>query len=471
MNLAERIVAAQAALVLKKDALVEATKSLETSPNDDGILATVDQLAGEVEQMTKSLESLQRAEKALAERAAVAPAIIHSTGKSTDAVDLFAKQAVVAFLAHCEKKNPEQVLAERYKSNKALEAVLVAKSAVPLATTFDAGWAAELVQTDTRGFINLMVPTSVAAALAAKAVPLDFGGFDSVTLPRRNARGATGANMGGAWVGEGGAIPLGRMAIGASKLSRYKMGVISTFSKELARRSTPAIESIVRQAILDDMSVEMDAAFVGAGAAVAGVRPAGILNGVSAAAGTAGGGIDAVVADIKAAMGTLTGAGLGSRPVLIVNTLDAMSVSMMQTAMGEFLFAAEMNGGRLLGIEVIKSLNVPSKTMMLVDAATLATAFDTTEFDVSDVATVVEADSDGSAPTHAVTAAGVVGPVGQVLPNGGISANGLPSGAGTTGAVARSLWQTWSVGVRTVQPASWGLIQPGGVAAANTLTW
>jgi hypothetical protein len=125
-------------------------------------------------------------------------------------------------------------------------------------------------------------------------------------------------------------------------------------------------------------------------------------------------------------------------------------------------------------MEVIKSLNVPVNTAYVIDASTLALAVDATTFDVSDVATVVEVNSDNVAPTMNIDDAGALGGagnVGTVPRNGGISANGLPTGAGTAGAVARSLWQTHSVGVKAIQPVSWGLMQPGGVVQLDSLTW
>lgn len=473
-TLSERIKEAQDSLVGLKDDLIAKTKELEDTPDCEETLIAVDELSGQVEKATAHLQSLERAEKALAERAAeqkaVAPAVIHSTNKK-DSEDLWLKEAVCAFLGHIERKDPLQIRSERYDKNKALEAAMSRKTAVPIATTFTAGWAAELVEEDTRGFINLLVPTSAAAGLASRALSLNFGGYDSVKIPRRAARGATGANMGGAFVGEGGAIPLGQMSLASTTLSRYKMGVISTFTRELASRSTPQIEGIIRQAILDDMSVELDKAFFDAAAAVAGIRPAGIANGVTPTTGTAGGGIDAVIGDIKAGMADLTTAGLGARPVLVVNASDAMSVGFMQTALGEFLFRSGIDSGNLLGVDVVKSLNIPAGTGFLVDAAQLATAFDAIEFDVSDVASVIEANSDTTAPTHADDGAGAIGTAGQVPQNGGIPIQGDLTATPAVGATGRSLWQTWSIGVRAVKPVSWGFMQPGAVVYYTGLTW
>lgn len=108
----------------------------------------------------------------------------------------------------------------------------------------------------------------------------------------------------------------------------------------------------------------------------------------------------------------------------------------------------------------------------MVDAATIATAFDTTTFDVSDVATVVEADAGAAAPTMADDGAGALGTAGEVPRDGGIpvAADGATPAA-SAGYTARSLWQSYSVGIRSVTPVGWAVVQPGGLAPMNALTW
>jgi HK97 family phage major capsid protein len=304
----------------------------------------------------------------------------------------------------------------------------------------------------------VLTPLSAAAALASRATTLDFGGFDSIKIPMRAARQA-GNTLGGAFVGEAGAIPLGRIAVSSKTLSRYKMAVISTFTRELADRSTPAIEAVIRQAILDDTAIELDTAMFDANAAVAGVRPAGLLNttgGYAGAAGTgtAGGGPDAVIGDIQMMLNAMVAAGVGARPVLFLNSQDAMSVGMMQTPLGEMMFATDLAAGRVLGVEVVKSLNMTQGTAILVDASNVAIAVDPTQFSVSDVATVIEASADTTAPTmagNAVGAAkpGAVGTAGQVPQDGGIPVSGGVGAARGTAPVpeVRSLWQTLTYSV------------------------
>jgi hypothetical protein len=246
-------------------------------------------------------------------------------------------------------------------------------------------------------------------------------------------------------------------------------------SKEIAERSTPSIEALIRDGLTEAYSQVLDAALLSAAGAVANVRPAGLLNGVTVGTGTAGGGEAAVLADMKTMIGAMTAARMGARPVLIVPTASRLSVGLMMNPLGQRAFADEIAAGRLLGVEVISSQNVPANTAILVDAAYFATAFDTPMFDVSDVATVTESNANGTAPTMASAAGqaaiGAVGTAGQVPVNGGIAVAGS-TGAAQVGQQTRSLWQTYSLGIRMVAPTSWALLRGvNGVQALNTLSW
>ena len=257
------------------------------------------------------------------------------------------------------------------------------------------------------------------------------------------------------------------------------MAAISTFTKELAERSTPQIEGLLRDALTEAYAQVLDAALLSNAAAVGGVRPAGLLTGATSVAGTAGGGEAAIIADMKAAINAMTNARLGARPVLIIPTANRLSVSLVQNPLGQRPFADEIATGRLLGVEVISSQHVPANTAILIDASTFATAFDAPIWDVSDVATVVESNANGTAPTMAATAAqaaiGAVGTPGQVPVNSGIAvagSTGAAAGGATPNYQARSLWQTYSVGVRGVWPTSWALLRgSAGVHVTTAITW
>jgi HK97 family phage major capsid protein len=497
-TIAERIKLKQAEVKKLQDDLLVASKALDEAADpagEEAALATMEQLTGQLNAATKALSSLENAEKALMQRAvdpqegedgngdpqappvskahgspAQAPAFNQGGGKKS-ASPLWLRMATCAFLSHVEKKAYDEVMGERYKGQKDLETVRqVQKSQVLPANTYTAGWAAELVQNDVRGFLQLLATTSMAAALATRSFQQSFDGFGSVSIPFRKARAAATNDMGGAFVGEGGAIPLGRIDIGSNKMERYKLGVISTFTKELQERSTPSIEALLREAILEDTSIRLDGVVFGSGAAVAGVQPAGLFNGVTPITGATGGGPDAVIADLKALAQALAPAGKVASIVVFMNDQDALSLGLMQNALGEIMFTT-VDQGRVLSFNIVVSENQPKGTIKGLVAANIATAFDLPEFDVNDVATIVEANADATPPTMANGgASGAVGTANQVPRNGGIMVEGT-TGAAAAGYTARSLWQTYSTGIRTIVPASWGMIRAGSAASVDNLSW
>lgn len=477
MSLADRIAAAEAELVKKKDSLVEATKALEAAPEEEALLAQVEELSSVVEKATNTVEALKKAEAALAARAKpvdpASPAVIQSypSMKKHDG-SLFVKHAVAKLIAHATKKSVAEVMEERYKDDRAARETFdyVQKTAVNPAETTVAGWAAELVRNDVQGFLEALSTTSVAAALAARSTTLNFGGYNSITIPRRNPLGTALTEP--AWVGEGGAIPLTQFSFGSQTINRYKLAAITTFTREIAERSTPAIEGLLRNALLEAHAQVLDGALLSASAAVAGVRPAGLLNGVTGTTASTGTGDAAVIGDIQALLAKFTANRMGARPVLLMNSNARVKLSMMTSPMAEFLFRDEVAAGRLLGFDVVSSLNVPAGNLIMVDADALVTAFDAPMFDVSDVATVVEANADATAPTMAGTDAtpGAVLNAGQVPVNSGIKVSGN-TGASSTGYTSRSLWQTYSIGIRLVAPTSWALARPNGVEFIANVNW
>ena len=477
MNLNDRIVAAEAELVTLKDSLVEATKNLEAAPDEESLLVEVEELSASVEKHTSSVTALKRAEAALAQRAAVAaPAVVEAKHMKTNVDDLMWKHATAQFIAFNEKKQVGQVLEERYKDAAGVAETFshIRKTAVMPADTTTTGWAAELVQTDVRGFLDTLKTTSVAAAIASKAMTMNFGGFNSITVPRRNPISAAPTEP--AWVGEGGVIPLTQFSFGSATINRYKLAAITTMTREIMERSTPQIEGLLKNALSEAYSTVLDNAFLSSAAAVGGIRPAGIANGLAGAAtgaGDATGGSASLILDLKAMLAYMQANRTGAKPVLIMNNATRLSISMLQSSLSEFLYRDEIAQSRLLGMDVVSSNNVPTGTVMLVDADALVCAFDAPTFDVSDVATVTEANADTTAPTQAVQAAAdAIGAAGQVGPDLGqhVTENGVTRVAGA-GYTARSLWQTYSAGIRMVAPTSWAMLRPNSVAQRTSVTW
>jgi hypothetical protein len=143
------------------------------------------------------------------------------------------------------------------------------------------------------------------------------------------------------------------------------------------------------------------------------------------------------------------------------------------------MFRDEVRSGTLLGVPVIVSANVPGGSVLVVDADSFAAANAAPEFMVSDQATIVQANADGTAPTQAGAASdytgGALGTAGEVKPDGGIivtgDTTGAPSGASVAGYQALSMYQVYSTAVRMVLPTSWATTRAGAVAAISSAAW
>ena len=472
-NLTEKIAKSDEDLLAAKDSLVESTKLLEASPDDEALLNEVTELSNKVEKATDTLTALKKAESALAAKAeaVVAPKIVKSQHLgSPDSKDLFFKHATAKMIAFANKQTVDQVLEDRYADQSHVKATFdyVSKTAIDPALTSTEGWAAELVQDSTQGFLDTLKTTSVAAALASKSQNLNFGGYNSITIPRRNPLGSNPTEP--AWVAEASPIPLTQYDFGSETINRYKLAAITTMSKEITQRSTPAIEGLLRSALSESYSVVLDNALLSSLDKVEGVRPAGLRYNISTAAGDSSGGSEALIQDLKDMLAFFTANRTGSRPVLIMNNLTKLNISMMQSSLSDFLYRDEISSGRILGMEVISSDNVPEDLCIMIDADSFVSAMDTPTFDVSEVATVAQNNADATPPTMAANADGTLGTVGEVPPRAGAHISGSTGPAYAT-TVSRSLWQTYSVGIRLLAPTSWAMIRPNSIVERTALTW
>jgi HK97 family phage major capsid protein len=510
MKISDRIIAVAGQLAPAKSALEGLQKQLtenqakiealpDDSPDLEVLLDEADTIGGEmekqmplVEDLEKKLESLRKAEQRLAGANAKppvsdkAPAIIGNYKTNHKPGDTLIRCGVVKALAHLQRRSEGEVLQELYGEDEATKAVasVMLKTAVTSATTTVTGWAAELVQADIRGLLEEVESQSVAAALALAAersggMRIDFGMAGSVTVPKINPTGKTPTEP--AWVGEGGAIPLMQFSFGGATLNRYKLAGIVASTMELQEQSTYAIEQIFRRGMQKAYIRVLDNAFLSTVAAVPGVRPAGLLNGLAGAntgGGTAGGGVDSVRQDLSNMLGAILANNEGAVPMLVLNNQDRMNLSFVTTAMGDFVFRDDLASGRVLNLPVVSSGNVPVKTAIMVDVSSLATAFDGPEYRISQEATVVFANADGTAPTMAddtgtAGASGAVGTPGQVPVDGGqeVAGDGQPTGTAGAGYIARSAYQQYLELIRAIWPTSFIMMRTGVVAQRTGITW
>lgn len=442
--------------------LVQLRDSLTTAIDNGG---DIDAVTGQIEQKDAALASLRRAEKALGESndTTIAPTVITaptrmetrsidlrrpfaSVAKKVEPADYVLRAATIKLLAHVHKEAPETIRQRAYGDDEATKVVFdhVTRAATAPATTTANGWASQLVQTANADFMEMLLPASVYPALAARGLRLTFGRNGAIAIPSRSAT----PTIAGSFVAEGAPIPVRQGAFNSLTLTPKKMAVISTFTREIAEHSIPAIEGLIRDAIQEDTSVAIDTVLLDAVAAST-VRPAGLRNGVTATTATNGGGITALVGDAKNLVGALITATNGNvrSPVWVMNPAQALSISLTGNAGGDFVFADAMNQGNFLGYPVIQSPTVPAGLLMLLDAADfVSVAGDEPLFAISDQATL---HMDDTAPQAIGTA-------------------GTPN---VVAAPVRSLFQTDSLGLRMILPMNFGLRRSGVVAFITGVTW
>lgn len=493
MTLAEQIAAAQAAHEAALGTLSTATQALEADQSEANLTA-VQRATTEVDTAFNRLTVLRSAESAAARRAAGAAATAPAAATTAVARAVAAvaspgaaaaatiqrrgegrevtpgtrlAQIIIARSVAFETRRPlEQVAQEMFAQEP--EVLAIARTAVGVADATTAGWAAELVRTETRAMLQVdLLPLSAWAALAASGVTINFNGAQSVVVPQMDV----GKTVGGAWVGEGGAIPLVKGNLGAKRLSRYKLGGIVPITKELERTSDPNAVEVMRRFLRQVLSNLLDTSLIGNGPEVAGVKPAGLLFGVTPIAGAPGGGQAAVNADVQALLAAFTTANVRGRFALIMSEMALVRLGMMTNALGQVVFP-EANGEnpRVGNTRIIASPHIADTTVIAVSTDHFASAFDPLEADVNEAATLVAANADAVAPTHATGAAGAIGTALQVPPDGGIAVSGS-TGAAAAGAVAISMYQTWSLALRMVMPASFGVTKAGAVQAVTGITW
>ncbi len=434
-TLSQRIVDAQNDLNAKRDKLAELTGA------DDLDNDAIAEVTAQIDAVEKTVATLKAAEAKIGTGAIdpAAPAIIRRplgvASKDIKGLDLLVRGVVVRGIAHFGGKPIDKVLEERYPGHEAT--AIIAKADQTVGTTGVSGWASELVQQAWSDFLQALTGFSIYPALRAKGIGLSFDGLGTVNIPSRTAGGA-----GGGFVAEGSPIRVGRITTANTTMTPKKLGVIVPFTRELAKRSTPAIEALVRQAILEDTASILDAALLDA-AASSTARPAGLLNGVSAAAsGYGGGDFLAVVNDFKNLVAPFIASDAADNITVIMNPAQGLSLSLMPNSNGDFGWFSEIQKR----FNFVESTHATANRLVAIRNSDFATALgDAPEFDISEQATVHMEDT---TPLEIVSGTGP-----------------------TTADPVRSFFQTATIGVRMLMDVSWKMRRSGMVQWIDTTTW
>ena len=465
LNVSQQIATLAQKAAADRTALEALVKSLDDKPGDTTITAQVDQLSASITADSATLVTLQNAERALMARALpVAPGIIHRRPTEEVKADHIFRAGVVMFDAYHSRRSIEEVLKARYpdspltadlcalalnrsspeRGHDVLRETLLTRAQQDPAFTFVPGYAQELVHNTYAAFMDVLKGTSAVAKIAFRSD--SFANGTPIVIPYRVDKEPYPDNFEAAFRREGDPIRVGRLKTGAKTLYPYSMGVIGDFSRELLRRSTPSIETMIREAMIDDTATILDNLVFGATAAVTGVRPAGLTNGI-AAADTHAATATPTIADIDSDLNKLVKQLVavrhmgGPSTAWVMNTANAVNLSSLTNALGGAAFpGTSAQGGTLKGYPVAASSYFPLDQVLLVDGAGIFMAGGTPEFEMSTEATLHE---ENTSP--------------------------LQVGGATT--PVRSLFQTNSAALRMIEEISWELLRAGAVQQLTGVAW
>jgi len=477
MILSKRIEESERFLVQLQDQLQEHLVTVDDQNPDDAAMAITEELNQKIASAERNLGTLKKAEERLSRGSSQdgngggesrqelmrttaftqdreQPIVIGNgprpfglQSKKINAMDYLIRQGVVTAFAHSNRCTVEQARDRIYPRDECTKAYIeyCTRAASAQAITTVTGWAAELVQQVYGDFLQILVPTSVMPNLANLGLALTFGRAGRIVIPSRSAT----PSLAGSFVGEGQAIPVRQGAFTTQTLTPKKLGVITSWTREMDEHSIPAIEGVLRDSVAIDTGVAIDNVLMDANAASV-IRPAGLRNGVAGLTPTAGGGFAALVGDIKQLAGALLTATAGHirTGVFLINPQQALSISLTQppaAATPLFPFTDEVAAGRLRSFRLIVSANVPLGMVIALDAADFVTVgAEAPRFEVSDQATLHFEDT---APTDIT---------------GGTPSPAVP---------VRSMFQTDSIALRLVWPLNWTLRRPGMVSWLTGVTW
>lgn len=470
MSIAEKVKGFESELSAKKAKLEEMmVKSLESGETFDGeeseeyetLEAEVKALESHVEKARKLMDAQAKTAikvdgsgeaKSIASRA---PSIkVAKTSESTEKGIEFARYVMALVAAKGDHNKAHNIAIQHFgedsRVSKALGAQAkgtdfgaVMKAAVSAGSTItglSSTWGSELVDYDTftGDFIEFLRPKTIIGRFGTGDIPA----LRQIPFNVKINGQVSGASA--AWVGEGLAKPLTDMGFNTVELGFFKVAAIAVITDELVRFSNPSAERLVRDELARAVIERLDTDFINpAKAAVAGVSPASILNGV-AAIPSSGTDADAINCDLQALEASFIDANNDpENAVYIMRPQTAQVLGRLQNPLGQSMYPGiSMRGGTLLGTPVITSNYVPTGTVALINASDIYIADDgQVTVDASREATIQM----DNAPTQS-----------SVTP---------------TATAGVSMFQTNSVAIRAERYINWARRRDSGVAHLSGVAW
>lgn len=418
-----------------------------------------DNLESEVEALEKHISRLQKMEKAMVKTAKPVSDDLRNTGDVTKAVPVrakntqkldpgvaFARAAKCLALGHVEHRDATQIAKSLYGDQEQIVHAtqrLVTKAAVAPATTTDATWAGALVGDEGSvfaDFVEYLRPQTILGRFGQGGVP------SLRRVPFRVPLVGQTSGGDGYWVGEGQAKPLTKFDFSRTTLEPLKVANIAVATMEVIRDSSPSADFIIRDQLAAALRERLDIDFIDpAKAAVPGVSPASILNGVS---GIPSGGTDAddVRADVRSLFAAFIAANNApTSGVWLMSATTALALSLMQNPLGQAEFpGVGMTGGNFFGLPVIVSEYIPTDTSGSIVALVNA----------GDIYLGDEGGIDVSMSTEA-----------------SLQMDNAPDNPTTASTVLVSLWQRNLVGFRAERAINWARRRDSAVAYLTGVNW
>jgi hypothetical protein len=279
------------------------------------------------------------------------------------------------------------------------------KATVPAGTTTDSTWAAPLVYAQTWGgdFVNYLRPRTLIGQAQFRPAPF-------------NAR-IGGQTSGGTakWTGQGKSKPVTKFDFIAYNTEFTKVAAIAVSTKELLRLSDPAAEVLLRDGLSDASIERVDSDLFDPDiAAVSGVNPAGLLNGVSPVAGPSSLDPDDIQCAIDRLWAPWDSTYMGARPAYYTTPAVARLLAGRRDPLGNRVFPTMSNtGGSIDGVPVRVSQYLANNggsggaPFILVDESEIWLADDgSVTLDFSDHATIEMSDTPVGSSSATVTSNG-----------------------------------------------------------------
>jgi HK97 family phage major capsid protein/HK97 family phage prohead protease len=321
----------------------------------------------------------------------------------------------------------------------------VLKAAVAAGSTSDAAWAGFLVGDETSvyaDFVEFLRPRTIVGRFGNNGIP------SLRKVPFRTPLISQTAGATGYWVGEGSAKPLTKIEGARTTIEPLKVANIAVATEELVRDSSPGADTLLRDQLVAALAARMDIDFVDPDkAAVTGISPASITNGLSAISST-GSTEAAIRTDIKALWAPFIAANNPpTTAVYMMSATTALALSLMQNALGQAAFPGiTMNGGTFLGVPVIVSEYLANDNGSAGGIVVLANASD-----------VYFADEGGFMLDMSREAS--------------VQMDDDPANPTIDSTVLVSLWQRNLVGFRAERTVNWARRRSGSVAYLDAVTW